>query len=141
MTKEEKLAIEQKAINDLRSVLKPGDTIYTILVRVSRSGMSRVVRPVIVRGSDLINISRVVARAGIAKLARDESGIVIGGCGMDTGDHLVYCIGRALYPDGVPCTGDDRCISNDHFNERPNSVYSTERIHKDGGYAFKQRWI
>lgn len=40
---------KQEALEHLRSIIKPGDTVYTILLRhVSRSGMIRVIDPLIV---------------------------------------------------------------------------------------------
>jgi hypothetical protein len=46
MTKADKLE-RDKAITQLRDWIKPGDTVYTILDSVSRSGMSRQIRVVV----------------------------------------------------------------------------------------------
>ena len=42
MTKAQ-MAERDEAIANLREILKPGDTVYTILRHVSKSGMSRVI--------------------------------------------------------------------------------------------------
>ena len=81
----------------------------------------------------------------------DRWGVVVGGVGMDMGFHLVYSLGRALYPEGVPCTGSNgwtksgrpsklnACQSNDHLNG--DRTYSKSKTHSDGGYAFRQVWL
>ena len=68
-----------------------------------------------------------------------NDGIKISGCGMDMGFEIVYQIGRALWPDGVPCIGEG-CHSNDHSNERERN-YTVGRMHGDSGYALRQRWL
>lgn len=54
-----------------------------------------------------------------------HGGIVVGGCGMDMGFHLVYNLGRTLWPTGT---------DNPHGrrNGHPDS---------DGGYALKHGWL
>jgi hypothetical protein len=44
-------AERDRCIEDLRTLLKPGDTVHTVLRHVSRSGMFRRISPVII-GSD-----------------------------------------------------------------------------------------
>src|SRR5688572_18838571 len=96
--------------------LKPGDTVFTILDSVSRSGMSRQVRPVVfVDGSDLHPTWALSTLAG-GKVKRGyRDSITVGGCGFDAGFQLVYNLGAALYPTGFGCIGDG-CPSNDHSN-------------------------
>ena len=134
----------------LRAMLTPGQTVYTSLEHVSRSGMSRRISLYIVVDGSIQDITWQAAKAGAGKLHRD-GGIVMGGCGMDMGFALVYNLGRTLYPNGVPCTGGTgytptgrkarhpRCGSNDHING--DHVYRKGKLHKDSGYAFKQEWL
>ena len=134
----------------LRALLSPGQTVYTSLDHVSRSGMSRRISLYIVVDGSIRDITWHAAKAGVGKLHR-EGGIVMGGCGMDMGFALVYNLGRALYPNGVPCTGSKgytptgrkakapRCGSNDHVNG--DRVYRKGKLHGDSGYAFKQEWL
>lgn len=110
-----------EAIAQLREWLKPGDTLYTILDSVSRSGMSRHIRMVIpyVAGPTIESVapggqlSDYIKRADIkidhlhpnhsialaigARQVKRGDGLVIGGCGMDMGFHVVYSTSEALY--------------------------------------------
>jgi hypothetical protein len=104
-----------EAIARLREWLKPGDTVHTVLRHVSRSGMSREIDVVKIEGPDDVRwLSGVVSRADGWRLGKRD-GIVVGGCGMDMGFHLVYSLSYALFKDGFGCVGEG-CPSNDHVN-------------------------
>jgi len=124
---------QQEAIVKLKTWLKPGDTVYTILKHVSASGMSRSIELVIARKSEIINISFWAARAMDRKIDQKNYGIKVGGCGMDLGFELVHTLGRKLFPNGfVPAkTGQRYGRNGTDANVRDN----------DGGYALNQRWI
>lgn len=152
MSKSKSDADKQAAIARLRSVLNPGDTVYTILRHVSRSGMQREIsclafdRNVLwdaemsARGytrqtrdkmvadkiarEGIMTIDYEVSRAIGARIGK-HGGIVVGGTGMDMGFHLVYSLGRALWPDGTPGPHGTR-------NGQPDS---------DGGYALNHVWL
>jgi hypothetical protein len=139
-------AIEQKrqeAINTLKNDfhLVPGDTIYTRLVHVSRSGMYRVIDLYVIRDNVPLRLSWSAAVL-LEGYDRRHEGAKASGCGMDMGFHLVHNLGYALFPDGFECTGRDeymnRCPSNDHSNGDRDY---TPHHHSSGGYAFKQVWI
>lgn len=117
------------AIARLRDWIKPGDTVYTILESVSRSGMSREIRVLVpyqnapedvARGRlpiDFIHPNHAVSQAlGIRQGKRD--GLIVGGCGMDMGFHLVYELSATLYGSGYACLGKGKCPSNYHVNHR-----------------------
>lgn len=130
-----------KAIASLREMLTPGDTLYTVLRKRARSGMSRNIDVFLLDatgtpGNQLRWLSGYVSTACGVPRAKDE-GLRLSGAGMDMGFWLVYNIGRALYPDGFECAG-ERCRSNDHSNGDRDR---TPHHHKDGGYAFRQDWI
>lgn len=139
-----------EALDTLREMLTPGTTVYTNVVYVSRSGMSRRISAYIVEHGEINDITWLISRAGIGKLHR-EGGIVMGGCGMDMGFALVYNLGAALYPNGFPCTGSTgytktyreakhpRCMSNHHSNG--DRVYRKGKRHTGGGYALNQTWL
>jgi hypothetical protein len=142
-----KLEQEAAALLNLRELLKPGDTVYTILRHVSRSGMCRRISLLISDGKAVSDISWAAAqamgdpvknRAGYVQ----DVGIEVGGCGMDMGFELVYNLGRYLYPDGFECSGDS-CPSNDHSNdpECKRSTFKGEMHTGDGGYALQHRWL
>jgi hypothetical protein len=136
------------SILHLRELLKPGDTVYTILRHVSRSGMCRRISLLIGEGKAVRDISWDVAyatgdpvknRAGYVQ----DVGIEVGGCGMDMGFNLVYNLSRVLFPEGYVCTGES-CGSNDHRNDHSEAMRRKNFVGKmhtgDGGYALHHRW-
>lgn len=158
--KQEKKEQQQAALARLHELVKPGDTVYTILRHVSRSGMQRVIDAVILTEDGPFNAGYLFARILGARFDRDRSGVVIGGCGMDMGFHLVYSASSKLYRAGFGCIG-EKCPGNDHSNgdrdygphvdDCPQSAgevgtdiprqRSYRHWHKDGGYALTQRWL
>ncbi len=112
----------------LREQLPPGSTVYTILRRVSSSGMCRHISVAIADAGEVRDITWQVARAMGETFQRDTGGIKVGGCGMDMGFHLVYSLSRTLYPEGFPVAGVGR---NGDTSGHDN----------DGGYAIKSRWL
>lgn len=152
-------------INKLREWIKPGDTVYTVLDSVSRSGMSRQIRVLVpylrteveyapgrwredadgelehaddcaqrvisaaectcyvANGArrqtiDFLHPNHSVAIALGMRRAKRGDGLVVGGCGMDMGFHLVYELSHALYGEGYACLGKGKCPSNYHVNYR-----------------------
>lgn len=157
--KSRKDADQQEAITRLREWLKPGETVYTSLESVSRSGMSRKIgvhyfytdeKGEIVK----LWLTRLVATACGFRFDYKSESLVIGGCGMDMGFHVVYTLGRVLFPDGFGTVGTNGAIRD----LRPQSKELAEKAvacgysfhgrngdasgwDTDGGYALKQRWI
>lgn len=132
-------AEKAEAIARLQEILKPGDTVYTILRHVSRSGMSRSISLVKMGENGPHTLDSYVCRAGLGTYDRNNSGVKVGGCGMDMGFHLVYNLAWTLYPTGHDCTG-EHCPSNDHHNQ-PYPAKDGTGHHKDGGYALVQSWL
>ncbi len=108
---------------ELRTLLKPGDTVYCLVRSVAKSGMSRKISCYITAGTGIRNIDVLVADA--IDWRYTDAGIYVGGCGMDMGFHLVYTLGRCLWPGGTPEAHGSR-------NGAPD---------KDGGYALKKEWM
>lgn len=144
---------QEEARDRLREMLKPGDTVHTIVRHVSASGMTRWIDCYAISNrGELIYLTALTAWAlGTDANRGKHDGIKREGCGMDMGFDLVYNLGRALWPDGFRCAG-KRCPSNDHVNprhdpetgERIASPYPRDgrmRHRGDGGYALNQRWI
>lgn len=121
--KEGKRLYRDQSIKVLRNLLSPGQTVYTSIKSVSRSGMSRVIRVHVVEGNTIRNISGHVATA--LNWNGDQDGVKVSGCGMDMGFHTVYSIGYVLWPNGTPEPHGTR-------NGEPDT---------DGGYALKQEWM
>ena len=134
----------QKDLDDLRQLLPPGTTVYTVLRHVSSSGMLRVISPVVIHDGTPFDITWRVALALGWRRDDKRDGIRVTGAGQDMGWHLVYALSAALYPDGFPCIEhkypESRCPSNDHISSR----ILGEQVpyhHRDGGYALLQRWL
>lgn len=157
MTKLDERRDERTTARDkLLELLTPGDTVYTVTNHVSRSGMSRSIDLLIGRGRDIQKITYWAAMAmgddkRPERIDQTRGGIIVGGCGMDMGFHLVYGLSRTLWRDGWICIGsgldpqtDKRlhlgCPANDHSNP-PYPPRDGLMTHKDGGYALNQRWL
>jgi len=115
MTKQAKQE-QAEAVTRLREILKPGDTVHTILRTVSRSGMQRTISAVIVEDGIPHDYSFLVAQATGSRLK--DGAVVMGGCGMDMGFALVHELSYALFGKGYTCTGKGSCPSNYHTNHR-----------------------
>jgi hypothetical protein len=118
MTTQKQARIDQ-CKEELRKMLKPGDTVYTTLRHVSRSGMYRVINLYIIQDNEPRWISSWAADL-LEGFDNRHEGCKASGCGMDMGFNLVYNLSYTLFPDGY----DD-----------------AEGHHNDGGYALKQRWM
>ena len=125
----------EQAKADLRALLRPGMTVYTCLRHRAASGMSRrislhvaVIEERTPRGSDKARrvpvIRDITHTASIAMdyTLHDSGAIVVGGCGMDMGFHLVYTLGRTLWPNG----------SRKGRGGNPD---------RDGGYSLNHEWV
>ncbi len=133
----------QEYADRLRKWLPPGTTVYTVLRNVSRSGMSRRI--------DLyawVNGEKMYLSGMAAAVMGDRckgGGIIVSGCGMDMGFHVVYNLAWALWGKAFKCIGvagkehKKRCPSNDHSDHGWKGRTGT--LHSDGGYALRQEWI
>lgn len=84
------------AIAKLREMLPPGTEVYTILRHVSRSGMMRHISLVIIKDGELVDITWRASKALDWPMSKDHA-IKVGGCGMDTGFHLVHSLSYAIH--------------------------------------------
>lgn len=132
--------------------IKPGDTVYTICDHVSSSGMSRAIRCVLLscengRAIDLHPNHAIGVVLGLSHWKRrgyTQDALVVSGCGMDMGFHLVNSLSYALYGEGYQCLGKGQCPSNYHVNagylEGGRAAERFDLIHTDG-YALRHRWL
>lgn len=130
-------AERDEAIAQLRECLKPGDTVYTVLKHRSRSGMQREIAVLLV--ADATDGSGPYARNASYRVATalgwrcsDRDAVVVGGCGMDMGFHVVYTLGRVLFPEGG---------SLEHSPRRAQEERAGETRERDGGYLLKHCWL
>ena len=110
---------------ELRKLLQPGATVYTVLRSVAGSGMSRVISVHIVDADGRIRCVDALAADATGYSLAAKGGIKMTGCGMDMGFALVYSLGAALWPDGTPEPHGRR-------NGEPDS---------SGGYALRHEWL
>lgn len=111
------------AMAKLRTFLKPGDKITTVLRHTSRSGDQRAITLACVHEGEIWNIDFWVARALGLKIDRTHGGVSIGGGGMDMEAGIVHLLGTKMWPNGTPKPHGRR-------NGQPDS---------NGGYALKQQ--
>lgn len=120
MTKaQEKQAEINNAIKHLKTMIRAGGTVYTSCDHVSRSGMTRHIKCFVSYKGDIINISYYVSVITGTNMNK-HGALVVGGCGMDMGFHVVYDLSYNMYRKGYTRNGEKR---------------------KDGGYALNQRWM
>ena len=115
----------EEAIEKLRDAIRPNDTLYTQLVHVTKSGMTRFIKVFKIEDDYPYNYTYLVAKALGWKTSDKYDGIKVGGVGMDMGFHIIYSLGQVLWPDGTPEPHGRR-------NGEPDSA---------GGYAINHRWL
>ena len=93
------------AQNRLLEVLKPGDTVYTVLRSVSRSGMQRTIDMIVFKDGSPRWIGYAAAQV-VGECCQDACngymtghGVIVKGCGMDMGADLVRRLSDALFGD------------------------------------------
>ena len=88
-----------EAIQELKKILSdiPADTIYTVLRHVSASGEQREISVKMVDAGRIIHLDWLVSEALELKRGK-HNGLIIRGCGMDMGFHLVDNILQACKP-------------------------------------------
>ena len=138
VTKTEK----KEAIERLKEVIKPGDTLHLILRSVSRSGMCRriSVKKIVSkdeRGTGILHLDYNINLALGQNPGDTDNGVRMDGCGMDMGLALVYALSFALFPDGYRCVGKPY-MDADHSNGMKRDG---RKNHKSGGYALSHRWL
>ena len=82
----------------LGEMLTPGTTVYTTVNTVSRSGMSRTLRVFVSKDNEIRDITWMVA--ALLGESIKEGAVRVQGGGMDMGFHVVYSLGRKLFPEG-----------------------------------------
>lgn len=130
-----------EARDQLRQWIKPGDTVYTVLRHVSKSGMMRAIDVYIIENGEPSRITWQVGKACGYAYNRKHEALTVNGCGMDMGFAVVNDLGYYLFPDGFECIGDKegkRCPASEHFNGDRDY---TPHWHKSGAYAITHRWM
>ena len=79
----------------LLSLIKNDDTLYTNLMSVSKSGMSRKLKVFFIKDNEPLFLNYHTAKVLGYNLQEDGS-IKVNGCGMDMGFHLIDVLSREL---------------------------------------------
>jgi hypothetical protein len=130
--------------------LRPGDTVYTTVTHVARSGMYRYLRLFVARKGEIVQITRLVA--GVLGWKHSEKhGLGVPGAGMCMGFHATYTLGRALFPNGGPLAKSTlmrvwhakkdakRAASKAVGGSCDELLVPTRET--DGGYLLRQEWL
>lgn len=128
--------------------------LYTTLRHVSRSGMQRVIDVHVIQDNEPRWLGYMVAKAMEYRFDDRRQGIVVGGCGMDMGFHIVHSLGYALYgKEASEGEGDDANQLRAELLKADRSYYmqggqpepdatKPDRLWFGGaGYAFKHQWL
>jgi len=91
---------QEQALTWLFALLQPGDTVYSILRHVSRSGMLRVIELVAFKNNQPCRFGYSAAIVTGRRYDDKRRGVFINGCGMDLGLALVYELSYRLFADG-----------------------------------------
>lgn len=89
----------RRRIEELRKLLPPGSTVYTVVKHVARSGMMRRILPIAIVQGEAQSIAAAVSDVLDWKWT-DDGAVQVSGCGMDMTFHLVYELAQALHGDG-----------------------------------------
>ncbi len=80
----------------LKKFCRKGSTVYTVLRHVSRSGMQRRIDCYSIQKNKLVYLSGYIEH--ITSMKRHKNGgLIVDGCGMDMGFHIVHNLSMALY--------------------------------------------
>ena len=131
----EREAEKTEAVKLLKEFVKPGTTVYTVLRKVSSSGMSRQIDCYVIQDGRPRWITGLVAKAcGIPRADQGHGPLRVGGCGMDMGFHVVYSLASVLFRDGWRCIGQKRrCPANDHVNDYGAFSHRYDEEHDPSG--------
>lgn len=88
----------EESLQNLRKWIKPGATVYTILRKVSRSGMQREISLVVFIDGRPIHPNYATSKVTGYRLNRGRAhdSLIVKGCGMDMGYNVVDSLSRAL---------------------------------------------
>ena len=106
MKQTSKEALQEHAINHLRTLIKPRQRIYHQTVSRARSGMYRRIRLYTVHEGEILDITGSAADA--CNIPFNDTGAGFGGCGFSAGDEFIDLLGFALY-------GDERALGRDRL--------------------------
>ena len=72
----------QESINYLKDMLKEGDTLYTTVNHVSKSGMTRYIKTILIRDNKPLYLDYHISKVLEWPINDKYNGIKVGGCGI-----------------------------------------------------------
>jgi len=85
-----------EALDNLRTWMPRGSTVYLVLRHRSRGGMTREIGVVVFQGQTVLHMNAAIAEAFGYRIGKRD-GVIVRGCGMDMGFALVSRIAVALH--------------------------------------------
>jgi hypothetical protein len=123
----------KETTTQLRKWCRPGTRVYTTVTHVAASGMSRRIRVFVIRKNEPKEISGWVGHLLGCK-RHNDGGLVIHGCGMDMGYHIVMQMSYALHGrDSVGAEARAAAEQGRFFQPRPGNYRS--------GYSLIHNWL
>lgn len=150
----EKAQRKAESYAHLRKIIKPGDTVYTVLRHVSRSGMYRRIDLYKMTKDGPIWLTGPVGRV-LEITEKREGGLGVSGCGMDMGFHLVHSLGYALFGEEASKKTGAKANrlrarlrkASGHYmmqggrTEEPDTTKPAQEWFGAAGYALKHQWM
>lgn len=126
---------KKEALKRLREKMPPGTTVWTKLLHVSKSGMTRWLDVYIIVNNEPLRYTWSVADAVDMSYSVKHEGVKVDGCGMDIGFHLVNCLSYALH--GYETKGKRAKAA-----ERDGLPFTaTNKRAFRAGYSLNHRWL
>ena len=96
---------KEEAINRLKEEIKEGDTLWTQLNHVSKSGWTRHISVKCLKQTDSgecypYDFTHLVSKATGWNTGNRHDGVRMQGCGQDMGFHLINTLSYILFDDG-----------------------------------------
>lgn len=127
--KEGDKALQDYHRDSLLALIKPKDTVYTVMTHSTNSGVQHfkvLINAVSPEGRPYIrNITRMMAKLNGNKLNKDADAIVMSGYGYSKSFQIVYGLGCMLWP---------------HGTKEPHGMRNGV-LDRDGGYALQQQGL
>ena len=80
--------------------LKKDETVFTTTLHVSKSGMTRLIKFFVIRDNSPLYLTNTIIEKLGYKPNKHWDSIVVRGCGMDMGYHVVHNLSYALFGKG-----------------------------------------
>jgi len=80
--------------------LKKDETVFTTTLHVSKSGMTRHIKFFVIRDNSPLYLTNTIIEKLGYKPNKHWDSIVVRGCGMDMGYHVVHNLSHALFGEG-----------------------------------------